>query len=124
MNDTNEPNPTSTGSVVRRASEDPDRMLAARLHGIADHSMAIIIGNMIQEMITELQMRKSPGHPGHISFTLAYDERRAIEWAARAAAAWTNEAVASDGDHSEVALSDRAAREYAKTLRGLLGRLK
>ena len=78
MSDENERSVASAGCVALRASEDPDRMLAARLHGIADHSMAIIIGNMIQEMITELQMRRSPGHPGHSSFTLTDAEREAL----------------------------------------------
>ena len=57
---------------------DPDRRLSERLHGIADHSMSIIIGNMVQEMITELKMRESPGYPGHISFTLTDEERWAV----------------------------------------------
>lgn len=57
---------------------DPDRRLSERLHGIADHSMSMIIGNMVQEMITELKMRESPGYPGHISFSLTDAEREAV----------------------------------------------
>ena len=60
---------------------DPDRRLSERLHGIADHSMAVTIGNMVQETITELKKRESPGYPGRISFTLTDAEREAIKWA-------------------------------------------
>jgi hypothetical protein len=51
-------------------------------------------------------------------------ERESLEWAARAAAAWTNEACASPSTLTEVALSDRNARRYSDTLRGLRERLK
>lgn len=81
---------------------DPDRRLSERLHGIADHSMSIIIGNMVQEMITELKKRESPGYPGHISFTLTDAEREALE----------------------VACEDLRHVEEVATLRGLLERLK
>ncbi len=56
--------------------------------------------------------------------TLTDEEREALEWAARAAAAWTNEACASPSTLTEVALSDRNARRYSDTLRGLRERLK
>ena len=49
-------------------------------------------------------------------------ERESLEWAARAAAAWTNEACANPYTLPEVALSDRNARRYSDTLRTLLER--
>lgn len=90
---------------------DPNTRLAERLHGIADPSMAVIIGNMIQEMIFELQIRESQGCAGSIPITLADAEREAIERACRLIA-------------STMPYEGRRGAEDYQALRGLLERTK
>ena len=89
---------------------DPNRRLAERLHGIAGPSMAVIIGNMIQEMIFELQIRESQGCSVSNPITLTDAEREAIERACRV--------IASTLPYG----SQQGAEDY-QTLRGLLERL-
>ena len=89
---------------VAAGESKPVAWVAFATDGIADHSMAVTIGKNVQEMITELKKRASPGYPGHISFTLTDAERTAIE------------AVIEDYEHDgEPASAGRVA-----TLRGLL----
>ena len=90
---------------------DPNTRLAERLHGIAGPSMAVIIGNMIQEMIFELQIRESQDCSGSIPFTLTDAEREVVERACR----W----IATTMPYE----SQQGAEDY-QTLRGLLDRLK
>lgn len=90
---------------------DPNTRLAERLHGIAGPSMAVIIGNMIQEMIFELQIRESQDCSGSIPITLTDAEREAIERARRVIAA------------TMPYESQQGAEDY-QTLRGLLERTK
>ncbi len=51
-------------------------------------------------------------------------EREALEWAARSAIAWTNEAARCKSALSRIALSDRTAKRHFAAIRGLVERTK
>jgi hypothetical protein len=51
-------------------------------------------------------------------------EREALEWAARSALAWTNEAARCKSALSRIALSDRTAKQHFAVIRGLVERAK
>ena len=99
-------------------ADDPNRRLAERLHGIADPSMAVIIGNMIHEMIFELQVRESQGCAGGIPITLTDEERQAVERLCEATSDMIDDDKRAGGFHWQ---DDAAA---VAVVRGLLERLK
>ena len=56
---------------------------------------AVTIGKNVQEMITEIKKRESPGYPGNISFTLCATEREAITVACGDSSQWGRPHVAT-----------------------------
>jgi hypothetical protein len=83
---------------VSDCREDADTRLRKRLHGIADHSIRVVIDNMVHEAAFDRQMRQP---------TLTDAERAAIAWCVGMA-----ETTATECD------------EELAALRGLLDRLE